>query len=101
MEIAAEFKSSTGGTVRIMTDCLPRTAEERAQRERKLWAVCRQVLANAAETLGTEATLQLMADSLEAHRPEKGYGYLRKEHQPCTIPNTSCPADAATLNTSV
>ena len=55
-----EFKSATGGTIRIMTDCLPKTPEERERREAALWKACCEALANAVAVYGVEETLRRM-----------------------------------------
>lgn len=61
-----EFKSVTGGTVRILLDCLPKTAEERERREAALWQACCEALANAAATYGVEETLRRMKEGPHA-----------------------------------
>ena len=55
-----EFKSATGGTVRIMMDCMPKTPQERERREQALWKACCEVLANAAATYGVDETIRRM-----------------------------------------
>lgn len=61
-----EFKSRTGGTVRLMTDCLPKTAEERLIRQRAVWNACCQTLANAVAVNGEEETLRRMLNGPHA-----------------------------------
>ncbi len=61
-----EFKSRTGGTVRMMTDCLPQTAEERKRRQRAVWNACCQTLANAVAVNGEEETLNRMLNGPHA-----------------------------------
>lgn len=61
-----EFKSRTGGTVRLMLDCLPQTAEERKRREQTVWRACCEVLANAVAANGAEETLNRMLNGPHA-----------------------------------
>lgn len=60
MKKPMEFKTRAGGTVRIMLDCLPKTAEERTQRENAMKRACCEVLANAVAAKGVHETLNRM-----------------------------------------
>lgn len=55
-----EFKSRTGGKVRIMLDFMPKTAEERKRREDAMNRACCEVLANAVSVNGVQETLNRM-----------------------------------------
>lgn len=54
------IKTRCGGTVRLMMDCMPKTAEERKTREQAVWRACCEVLANAVAANGVEHTLHMM-----------------------------------------
>lgn len=66
MALVREFKSRTGGTIRIMDDCMARTTQEKQKRDQETMRICCEVLANAAERIGVEATLQLMTNGPHA-----------------------------------
>lgn len=66
MEKPREIKCRNGGTVRIMLDCLPKTAEERARREAAVWRTCCEVLANAVAINGVEVTRERMTNGPHA-----------------------------------
>lgn len=74
MAIVKEFKSRTGGTIRIMDDCLPKTEEERRQRMQRIERTCRQVLEQAVTVLGAEETLRRMNNGPHAWMLEGGTG---------------------------
>lgn len=61
-----EFKTKTGGTVRFMLDCMPKTQEERKTREQAVWRTCCEVLANSVSVYGVEETLNRMKNGPHA-----------------------------------
>ena len=52
MALVREFKSRTGGTIRIMDDCMAKTEEERRRRDAATMKVCCEILANIAAKIG-------------------------------------------------
>lgn len=67
MALVREFKSRTGGTIRIMDDCMAKTAEERRRRDAATMKVCCEILANTAAKIGVEATRELMLNGPHAY----------------------------------
>lgn len=63
---AMEFKTKTGGTVRIMTDCVPKTEEELQRNRQIMRRTCLEVLANAVAANGEEETLRRMKNGPHA-----------------------------------
>lgn len=66
MAVVMEIRTRNGGLVRVMDDCLPKTAEERARRTQNMMRVCCEVLSNAAAKCGTAEVLNRMANGPHA-----------------------------------
>ena len=67
MAVIATIQGVHGGTVRIMDDLRPTTAEEADQRREAVRKACEQVLRNAIATFGLDEVLRRMENGEHAY----------------------------------